>query len=725
MRKLLFLPFLLAPLGCLTAQESNEATTADEESVLAQVIVSAPKLSGALEDLPLSATVATEKELQDRAVRTVKDAAFFAPNVMFTEFAARKLSNPRFRGIGGSPTNPGVTTYIDGVPQFNSNSSSLELLDIEQVDFVRGPAGALFGRNTVGGLINITSRRPSTAGWSGGSEVTVGNYNYYDARADITGPLIQDTLGFSFAGGYSERDGYTSDTISGNDIDNRSSWFGKTQFLWTPSEELEVRFILAGERARDGDYTLSDLGAQRINPRQSARDTTGFTNRDLLMPTLQITYHADAFDFTSTTGFVWWETSDATDLDYSTFTFVPGTPFLTRNNNEKQTTWTQEFRFANPADRPITLGEEASLTWQAGAFFFHQQYDQEVVQSQGPVFFPFVIAPNSTFTTADQRDMGFGIYAQSTLSLWDRLHLTGGLRFDYEDKEAGLVTGRTPIALPFLPPINTNNNLSRSFSRVTPQAAIAYDINPDLTAYTSFAGGYKAGGFNTASPGGRTTFEEETSWNYEFGIKGRALDDKFGFNLAAFYTDWQNLQLNTPNALSPNQFDITNAGDASAYGIELNAQYKPVSGWDLFGSAGWVDTQFHSGSTDFNPIPPPGAAINVSGNEVPFTPEYTASFGTQFSWEVGNGLTAYARGEVQFTGGFSYDSQNAVGQDAYTIANFRVGVRQDSWFAEAFVNNAFNAEYYPIAIQSPLAPSGYLGESGAPATFGMRVGYRF
>lgn len=731
---------LVAFLGTLHAQESSSEPAVDMDVV----IISAPKLPQNLLTAPLSATVATEKELQDRGVRTVKDAAFFAPNTNLIEFVARKLSNPRFRGIGGSPMNPGVTTYYDGVPQFNGNSSSLELLDVEQVDIVRGPAGALFGRNTVGGLINITSRRPSLDAWGGQTEFTFGNYNSFDYRASVTGPLVQDQLGFSFAGGYSERDGYTTDTTSGSDIDNRSAWFGKTQFLWTPDEDLEVRFILFAEQDSDGDYALQDLAANRNNPRVSSRDFIGFTNRDVLMPTLQITYHADAFDFTSTTGLVWWETEDLTDLDYGFglppgtppgLTLPPGTSFLRRSNLEKQSTWTQEFRFANPSDSPITLSDEITLAWQAGIFLFHQDYEQNVSQTRQPLLFGGfgAVAGNQLNTQSNLTDWGIGTYLQGTLTFWDRLDLTGGVRWDYEDKEASLQTnslGITPFPLPPVAAATTANSLSRSFHQVTPQAAIAYDLTPNLISYLSFAGGFKAGGFNAGAPAGAQAFGEETSWNYEIGFKGKAMDDSLTFNLAFFYTDWQNLQLNTPNPLTPALYLITNAGDASAKGIELDFHYQPASAVEFFGSAGWIDTTFHSGATDVNPFLPPlaftGVPANISGNQIPFVPDYTVSFGSQVTWELGGGLDLYARGEVKFLGSFNYDSLNSAAQDAYTLANFRLGVRKNAWFAEAYVNNAFNTEYYPIAIPLPgVSPSGYVGESGAPVTFGMRVGYRF
>lgn len=715
----------------LAQREKPAAVTPVETVDLNEIVISAPKLSKNLLETPLSATVATGKTIDENAINTVKDAAFYAPNSFFTEVTARKLSNPRFRGVGGSPMNPGVTTYYDGVPQFNGNSSSLTLLDVQQVDFVRGPQAALFGRNTVGGLINITSNHPSLDGWHGSLETTQGNYDFMDYRGSITGALVPDTLGFSFAGGYQARDGYTKNTVTNSPIDNRDAWFGKTQLLWTPSDALEVRLILAGERARDGDYGLNDLAQLRLKPRRSPRDQQGYTSRDVFMPTLQVIYHADSFDFTSTTGFVWWQTEDLTDLDYSLFPAGSGLDpiagnYLTRLNNEEQTTWTQEFRFSNAKDKPVVLGESATLEWQAGLFLFYQDYSQSTIQTRKELtaFGGFITLSNGnlTGTSSALRDMGAGLYLQGTLNLWEKLHLTAGVRYDYEDKEATLGTSTTTFAtFAATTNVTTNQSLSRSFDQVTPQVAISFDITPDLITYFSFAGGFKAGGFNAGSPAGTEAYAEERSWNYELGIKGRALDSKLRYGLAAFYTDWRDLQLNVANG-GPATFHIANAGNASARGIEIDMSYAPTSNWSIFGSAGWTDTRFNGGARDNIG----GTSTPLGGRQIPYTPDYTAAAGTQVAFEVGGGYNVYARAEVQFVGSFNYDTSNSAAQEAYTIANFRLGVRNQTWFLEGFVNNAFDSEYVPIAFAFPgIAPSGHVGESGTPITFGVRTGIKF
>jgi iron complex outermembrane recepter protein len=655
-----------------------------------------PKLERDLLSLPLSATVSDAAFLDSAVVRSVKDAAIHAPGVFFNEFTARRASQPVFRGIGGSPMNPGVTTFIDGVPQFSANSSSLELLDVEQIDFVRGPAGPLFGRNTAGGLIGITSRRPSLTTWGGSAESTFGNYNLYDFRGSITGPLIQDQLGFSFAGGHGERDGFSEDATTGRDIDNRSSWFGKAQFLWQPDDRLEVRFILAAESADDGDYALQDVTSLRRRERKLTSNFYGHTKRDVIQPTLQITYHADSFDHISTTGLVWWQTEDLTDFDYS------GLPLLIHRREEEMLTLTQEFRFKNPEGRPVELCSQASLQWQAGAFFFYSSHEQNIANTQDLGFLP---VPES-FTQGDFDDIGLGLYGQGILTLWGRLDLLAGLRLDLENKEASgrqiVVPGGTSLV-----------DDSRSFAALTPQVALSYRFKPDLMGYFSFSGGYKAGGFNIEGP---AEYEEERTWNYELGLKGRAFKERLDYTFAAFCTQWTDMQLVQPSVAGG--FFLDNAGDASSHGVELALNYRCCDRLSLFSTASWQGTEFGGGARD--------SGEDIGGRSLPYAPDYNVTFGAVANLPLNHSVSLYARADIQFIGAFEYTPQNRSGQNAYALANFRLGIRGHSWFTEFFVNNAFNTDYVPVAMNYPVfGTQRIIGEAGAPCTFGIRTGIKF
>ena len=180
-------------------------------------------------------TAVTKDTIDSAGIHIVSDAAIFAPNTFFTEASARKLSNARFRGVGSSPGNPAITTYIDGVPQLNANSSSIELLDVDQIEFVRGPQSALFGRNTLGGLVNIASTRPSLAAWTGRRRCRSATTARGRSAAASSGPVVADKVAprrVAFA--QVDRDGFTVNDITGNDIDSRSAFSAKAQLLWHP-----------------------------------------------------------------------------------------------------------------------------------------------------------------------------------------------------------------------------------------------------------------------------------------------------------------------------------------------------------------------------------------------------------------------------------------------------------------------------------------------------------
>src|SRR5918999_2395003 len=231
-------PLLCTMTLCLLAAAAHAqtpATTANQPVdpiTLPPVTVTAQKEPADIQRVPVSVTVVPFDWLQLGS--SVSDAGIYSPNTYFSEFTARKLTNPRFRGIGASPANPSITTFIDGVPMLNSNAANIELMDVEQVEFVRGPQSALFGRNTLGGLINVASARPSLTSWSGQAAVPFGNYSAREIRAQASGPLGK-TVAFGASIGHAQRDGFTENAVTGNDLDYREATSGKAQLLWTPA----------------------------------------------------------------------------------------------------------------------------------------------------------------------------------------------------------------------------------------------------------------------------------------------------------------------------------------------------------------------------------------------------------------------------------------------------------------------------------------------------------
>jgi iron complex outermembrane receptor protein len=411
----------------------------------------------------------------------------------------------------------------------------------------------------------------------------------------------------------------------------------------------------------------------------------------------------------TTTGFLNWKTADLTDLDYTAL------PLITRNNAEKDFQFTQEVRFASAKAAPIALSDRLTMKWQAGVFAFTQNYEQDAVNSFSPYvlspFLGFPVSQHSPQSTLDDR--GIGVYAQGTWTIATKLDLVAGARADREHKQAALSTFFTPA---IAPPVALSPE--KDFSDVSPQLAVAYRLASRTNVYGTIARGFKAGGFNAASPAGTEAYDQEHSWNYEAGVKTSGFADRVAASIATFYIDWSDLQVNVPNLAVPGQFFIGNAAGARSTGVELELRARPDPGVDLFGGVGFTHARFSNGSTSNN--------VDVSGKTLANAPSYTADFGVQYSRPLRAGLALTARAEAICYGDYQYDDANTAGQSAYTLTHLRGGVRGQHGFVELWVRNAFDTAYVPVAFPYPgLAASGFVGENGAPRTLGIRAGVSF
>jgi iron complex outermembrane receptor protein len=669
------------------------------------VTVIAQKQPEDRQKVPVSVTAVTRETIDAAGIRLVSEAAILAPNTVFTEWTARKLSSARFRGIGSSPNNPGITTYVDGVPQLNENTSSIELLDVDQIEFVRGSQSALFGRNTLGGLVNVTSSRPAMTGWTGSLTLPLASHGAWAVRGGVSGPVVENRLAVAFSVAQRNRDGFTVNDVTGNDIDSRSALSIKGQLLFTPSARWETRVIVTGERARDGDYALNDVAALRANPFRAARDFEGRADRDIAGTTIHVRRIGGPLVVSSTTGIVSWKTRDVTDLDYTP------QPLIRRDNTEEARQFTQEFRVASSEQAAIQLGKGGRLRWQAGVFLFTQDYEQDAVNAFAPgLVTPFSVAQHSPRSALDDR--GIGVFGQAAVTLGDRLDLSAGARVDYESKSATLETFFDPQIAPVV-----RVEGAEGFASVSPQMAVAYRLRPEHTLYATVGRGFKAGGFNSAAPPGRDAYGEEQTWHLESGLKTLWASGRVTANAAVFHIDWQDLQLNVPDPAVPAQFFISNVGGATSKGVELELAARAGPGFDVFGAFGYTKARFGAGSVS--------GPRSIEGNRLPNTPDHTVSVGGQYSRRVGSAI-ALARLDVVRMGSFQYDDANSLGQDAYTLVHLRGGYQARRWLAEVFVRNAFDTAYIPLAFPYPdFAPSGFMGEMGAPRTVGASVGIRF
>ncbi len=703
-------PVTPAATGAKTAAADTATTPriapAADSFTLSPVYVNAEKREQDAQDVPASFTVVSGRTLQQAGVTTINETGGYVPNLTFSAFTASRESFPFIRGIGSGRNSPAVTTYIDGVPQLSFATSNQQLVDIDHIEFLRGPQGTLYGRNTLGGVINVYSRRP-TNDWSADLSITGGNYNMQDYRGVISGPLVKDQLYISVSGGFFKRDGYTENTVTGHDLDHKEESFGRVQILWTPTKEWDIRLSLNGEHDHDGDFGLNDLASVRSHPFRVQRDFEGFTHRDFWQPALVASYKGPQVDFTSITAYQFWRSHEVTDLDYTP------ADLIRRDNSEKQKNFYQELRLSSSEKHPVVLCKEAKLSWIIGASGFTSDYKQLA----GNEFRPNAVAlfglpaPLTSFEQASLSDWGVGVFGQSTLTIWDKLDLTAGIRYDYEQKGAHLANFAS-----IAPAFGTTVNGDDSFDQFSPKFAVAYHCTKDVMIYGSAAKGYKSGGFNAQSPAGSEEFGAEKSWSYETGIKTSWLKNRLEVNAAVFYIDWSDLQLDTPTA-TPAQFFIENAGKAYSKGFELEAIAHPIDNLDLFAGIGFVHAKFGGGSRN--------QGASISNNDLPYAPETTWNVGGQYTIKINKELSTYLRAEVFGTGQYFYDASNGASQDSYVLTNFRIGVAGKNWRLEGWMRNAFNEKYVPLAFPYQLASSGYIGEAGAPQTWGFTLGFSY
>lgn len=675
---------------------------------LPPVLVTAQKEPADGQSLPLSVSAIRRDTMDALGIDIVGEAVAFTPNTLFADLTARKVSNPYIRGVGSSPSNPGVTTYVDGVPQLNANSSNIELVGIEQIEFVRGAQSALFGRNAIGGVINVSTARPSMDRWKGGFEAPLGNHGEGGARLVVSGP-IGGRAALGVALGASTRNGFTVNDLTGKTVDDRSAFFGRAQFVYMPTQNWEARVIVGAERDRDGDYTLNDLEAVRRSPYHVQRDVAGHTSRDIGTSSLLIRYEGPRYAFSSTTGGVWWKTHDFTDLDYSAL------PILTRNNEEKDAQYTQEFRLASARRAPVRLSRRVELHWQGGVAFLSQHYTQNAVTSFAPytlsTSLPIPVEQLSPGAILD--DKGVAAYGLATFALPAGLGFSVGARLDREWRSADNRTSYSPVIAPPTRLIGT-----RAYADVSPQAAATWQPRPSVTLYAALGRGFKAGGFSVWAPAGSESYAEEHAWNFETGVKTAWAGGRVLVNAAHYRIDWTDMQLTVPTPAAPAQFYIANVGNAQSSGFEVEVRATPVAGLQFYGTFGTTDAVFGAGSGS--------GGVDVSGNSLPLAPDYTASVGTIASAGIGRSLGVFGGVNIAICGAYRYDDLNLAGQSAYSLVNLRGGFRAGRLSVEAWMKNALDTRYVPVAFAyGSLTPSGFMGEPGAPRLFGLtaRVGF--
>lgn len=688
--------FLVSAITLATAGlPSAWATTND-------IVVTGRKWREPLASLPQSATVIEADDAGGRDITTTRETTRGIANMTVSEFTARRLSYPFVRGIGSGGSNPAIITCVDGIPNYSYSTADQELAGLNRVEFIRGPQSATYGRNALGGIVNIVTRQPSDEP-GGDISLTAGNYNLWETRFALNGSPGTNLPLASVSGGFTRRDGYTENELTGESLDGRQAGFGRVQFLWPDLGGWSVKLSLNGETARDGDYALNDLSALRAKPHSVRHDYTGSTERDIAQAAATVARMGRAIDFTSVTAYQWWQSDDKTDLDASAL------DLLRRSNREEQGTLLQEFRWGSPEDAPYLLGDMLKLRWLAGLSAFgstkdivaHNDYRSAAKQYLGlPVTY-------SQYETSELEDVGVGSFARATFSIRETFDLEFGLRYDYEHKKADMRRYSAPAVT-----ASTSSESGNDFNRLSPHNTVTWHLADDINVYASFSSGYKAGGFNSQAPAGSAEYGEETSWTVETGVKSSFFKNRLAADIALFYNEWNDIQLDVTDT-NTTTFYIANAGEAASWGGEAELRLKPWSTFELTAAAGILESEFKEGSTSYG--------RDISGNSLPFAPAFTWSAICSYRMSFNKQYVLVPKIKVYGNSGYHYDAFNQSESGDYTLCDASLALEAGKWQIEVWTKNLFDAEYQPVAFASSMASSGYLAESGAPLTFGVTL----
>ena len=756
--------FLLAGVALGALQTAAIAQTAADGAQLAandqsyapateSVIVTARHTQEREQDVPISMSVVTADTLEDTGGYTLADIQHIVPGLVSYN------SNPRnssvgIRGLGVTSAQDGLDTsvgvYVDGVYLGRPGMALEDLIDVEQVEVLRGPQGTLYGRNSSAGAINITTRAPSFTP-SLTAEVSGGTYTYNQERLTATGPLIVGLLAYRLTVFNTYRDGYTANYKTGG-RDNGLNRSGlRAQLLYTPLSKLSVRII--GEYSVEDDSSNTSVITQ-ILPDSIGTATartkvalaqTGWTpvasnstgiNAIQDMKTRQggasveADYDLGWGDLSSITAYRQWEFYPLQDSDNTPLDILQVNVAKTRDVQA-----TQEFRLASkPGD----------FSWQTGVFLFHQNLRDHYILNQygydagafltnygrlaNPAAAAVTVTPGSQYLDdVRSRTDSVALFGQFNWEIFTGLTLTGGVRYtkDWRDGTAiSSVNGTIPASL--TPAIN--DNLRIDGDNVSGLASLAYKLDDNSLVYATYSNGYKAAGLNldAAVPAAGLILQPEQTDNYEVGIKQGLLDDRLFLKADLYWTELSGLQANYYPPDGSKSY-LTNAGNVRSRGAELEATYA-LDDHFSFGLNGAYNEAVYS-SYPAGPCPIGVAGLcSLTGKPVYEAPKWVANANTSYGWDYDAQTRPYVSVQYSFTSRYNgtIDDSPYTQIPAYGLVNLRVGASLvgGKYDVAVWANNLLDQTYYTsTALASIPGASSFAiaAQPGNPRLIGVTL----
>jgi outer membrane receptor protein involved in Fe transport len=629
---------------------------------------------------PSSISVVSRKDIDDAGLTTLTDIAARTPNIVMTNQGSQRFSINTVRGIGSTVRedyfNSTLGVYLDGVPLSNAEFTR-RLGDLESAKVLRGPQGTLYGPNTHGGVIELTSREP---GNTPGAQLhgVIGNHGQRETSLSASAPLVEDKVFGQVFFDHAQNDGFTDYVSSGDGIDDLDSYSGSGRIRIRPGGDWSLDLAAFLERVNQGGYAY--LPFDEYKKREVDIQPKNEEIRDARSLSATLSYDMGWAQLRSITAWRDYDVKSRQDLSYSPMVAQTGGGIADSDEWGRQ--WSQDVRLQG--------GEPGRMTWTAGVYWERKDlaydYLMDVVMYGGP----FLSA--SRYKTESVAG-----YGETTINLSERLDLTLGARVSHEKHE---IENNNPYS------DDTSGNLT------TPKAALAYHLDDKRQVYISATRGARSGGFDRLTFNVRE-YSPEYLWSYETGFKSQLLDDTLMFNAALFYIDWRDLQIKS--LAGPGQVVTDNAGKAHSEGLELETRWTPDEHLELSGFFAATHGKYDD-LTDSN-------GVDRSGNTLVYTPNVTAGAAAQYSWPLQIlPANASVRAEYLYTGKHYFDLENRLEQKAYGLTNLRAGLSKDGVGVSLFVNNLFDKDYRTFAA---LDTWGFdYTTAGEPRTVGVAVDWK-
>ena len=681
---------------------------------LDEVVVTAEKKEELLQKIPASITALNAKQINAFGLWNTKEITGIIPNLYSADPGDNRDVNS-VRGIATSSYDPTVATYIDGVNQFSLDTYIPTLFDIERIEVLRGPQGTLYGRNAMGGVINIITKQPNNAS-SGFADISVGNYNQQRITAGFKTPLIKDKLFFGASILSNKRDGYYTNEFTQSSYDNQNGLSGNyfLKYIVSSCWDINLNFKhLANEN--QGPFPLVFGTEEALNNPYRLNQNSITTMKDKTSnSSLTIRYTGSGFNFSSQTAYQqnYRYYTNPIDGDFSPIDAISViNNYGSKWNNNK--VLTQDFKFTSAPS------SNSKLKWTAGAFLFYQDAPVKQATRFGIDANLMMIGDSlfSIINTSTTLKKGFAIYGQATYALSDKLNMSFGLRNDYENQTLSILGEYQRDPSPELY-TTTSDTLGRTnFNALSPKLSLDYQVNNNSLWYGSYSKGFRAGGLSPLSSDPSQPplvgYLPEYSNNFETGIKNNWLSNKLILNIALFYTKVTDAQV--PSLILPDAITITkNTGQLSSKGVEAELMFIPTKGLLLQYSFGAT-----SASYDKLEIASQGASVNLAGKRPIFTPSSTSLLAAQYSFPVSSELQIMLRGEWKYIGTTYFDLANSIQQSPYHLLNAKLGMEYKKTALSFWAKNLAGTKYISYGYDFGAV---HLGD---PAIFGTSFSYKF